>query len=96
MQLVEFLYYLPLIYIIMINILAFSAMWWDKRKASQHEWRVAEATLHILGIVGGALGIIGGMFKFRHKTQKKSFQAITIVGVIVSIIIYWIIFTQYI
>jgi len=96
MQLVEFLYYFPIIYIIIINIITFSAMWWDKRKASQHEWRVAEATLHILGILGGALGIIGGMFRFRHKTQKKSFQAITIVGLIISLIIYWIIITQYI
>jgi len=71
-------------------------MWWDKRKASQYEWRVAEATLHILGILGGVLGIISGMFRFRHKTQKKSFQAITIIGLIVSFIIYWIIVTQYI
>ena len=71
-------------------------MWWDKRKASQHEWRVAEATLYILGIIGGALGIIGGMFRFRHKTQKRSFQAIAIIGLIMSIIIYWIILTQYI
>ncbi|MFW9843041.1 MAG: DUF1294 domain-containing protein [Candidatus Thorarchaeota archaeon] len=96
MQLAEFLYYLPIIYIIVINILAFSAMWWDKRKASQHEWRIAEATLHILGILGGAVGIIGGMFRFRHKTQKKSFQAITIVGLIISFIIYWIAIMQYI
>ena len=95
MQLVEFLYYLPIIYILLINTVAFSAMWWDKRKASQHEWRVAEATLHILGILGGALGIIGGMFRFRHKTQKRSFQAITIIGLIVSLIIYWIVITQY-
>ena len=95
MQLTEFLYYLPIIYILLINIVAFSAMWWDKRKASQHEWRVAEATLHILGILGGALGIISGMYRFRHKTQKKSFQAITILGLIVSFIIYWMIITQY-
>ena len=80
----------------MINLFAFSAMWWDKRKASKHEWRVAEATLHIVGILGGALGIIGGMLRFRHKTQKRSFQAITIVGLIISFIIYWIILTQYI
>ncbi len=96
MQIVEFLYYLPIIYILLINLVTFSAMWWDKRKASQHEWRVAEATLHLLGILGGALGIIGGMFRFRHKTQKKSFQAITIFGLIISLIIYWIIITQYI
>ncbi len=70
-------------------------MWWDKRKASQHEWRVAEATLQILGMIGGALGIIGGMYRFRHKTQKRFFQAITIIGLIVSLIIYWIITIQY-
>lgn len=96
MQLVEFLYYLPIIYIFVINIVAFLAMWWDKRKASQREWRVAEATLHILGIIGGALGILGGMFRFRHKTQKRSFQAIAIIGLVISLIIYWIIVTQYI
>ncbi|MGY5859184.1 MAG: DUF1294 domain-containing protein [Candidatus Thorarchaeota archaeon] len=96
MQLVEFLYYLPIMYILLINLVAFSAMWWDKRKASKHEWRVAEATLHILGLLGGALGIIGGMFRFRHKTHKRSFQAITIIGLIISFIIYWIIITQYI
>jgi uncharacterized membrane protein YsdA (DUF1294 family) len=71
-------------------------MWWDKRKASQHEWRVAEATLHLLGIIGGALGIIAGMYRFRHKTQKKSFQAIAIFGLIVSFIIYWFLIIQYI
>ncbi|MHA1864163.1 MAG: DUF1294 domain-containing protein [Candidatus Thorarchaeota archaeon] len=92
----EFSYYLPIIYVIIINVIAFSAMWWDKRKASQHEWRVAEATLHILGMLGGALGIIGGMFRFRHKTKKRHFQAITIIGLIVSFIIYWITVTQYI
>jgi len=51
--------------------------------------------LHIFGMLGGALGIIGGIYKFRHKTQKRSFQAITIIGLIVSLIIYWIITTQY-
>lgn len=96
MQLVEIFYYLPVAYIILINIVAYSVMWWDKRKASKHKWRVAEATLHIIGILGGALGIIGGMYRFRHKTQKRSFQAITIIGLIISFIIYWIVGTQYI
>ena len=85
-----------MLYIILINLVAFSAIWWDKRKASQHEWRVAEATLHILGLLGGALGIFAGMYRFRHKTQKRSFQAIAIIGLIVSFIIYWIVVSQYI
>jgi len=96
MQFTEILYWVPVLYVITINIVAFLAMWWDKRKASQHEWRVAEATLHILGFLGGAIGIIGGLFRFRHKTQKKSFQAITILGLVVSLIVYWFVMTQYI
>jgi uncharacterized membrane protein YsdA (DUF1294 family) len=70
-------------------------MWWDKRKASQREWRVAETTLQILGFLGGAIGVIGGMFRFRHKTQKKSFQVIAVLGLVVSLIIYWFVGIQY-
>ena len=95
MQFAGILFWAPIFYVVIINIVAFLAMWWDKRKASQREWRVTEATLHILGFLGGAIGIIGGMFRFRHKTQKKSFQAIAILGLVVSLIIYWFVGTQY-
>jgi uncharacterized membrane protein YsdA (DUF1294 family) len=96
LQFADFFYYLPIFYIILINLVAFSAMWWDKRKASQHEWRVAEATLHIIGLLGGAVGIFAGMYRLRHKTQKRSFQAIAIIGLIVSFIIYWVAVSLYI
>lgn len=95
MQFTGVLFWVPIFYVVIINIVAFLAIWWDKRKASQHEWRVAEATLYILGFLGGAIGIIGGMFRFRHKTQKKSFQAIAVLGIFVSLIIYWFVGTQY-
>jgi uncharacterized membrane protein YsdA (DUF1294 family) len=95
MQFTGVLYWVPVSYVIVINIVAFLSMWWDKSKASQSEWRVAEATLHILGFFGGAIGIISGMFRFRHKTQKRSFQAITLVGLVVSLIIYWFVGIQY-
>jgi uncharacterized membrane protein YsdA (DUF1294 family) len=94
-QFTSVLYWVPFFYVLIINIVAFLAMWWDKRKASQREWRVAEATLYILGFLGGAIGIIGGMFRFRHKTQKKSFQAIAALGIVISLIIYWFVGTLY-
>ena len=77
-------------YLIMINFLAFMTMWWDKRRARNDGWRVSEVTLLIIGFIGGAIGLIIGMFGFRHKTRKRLFQVITIVGLIVSIILYWI------
>ena len=90
------LYWFPLIYILFINLIAFTLMWWDKRKAVKQDWRVSEITLFILGFIGGAIGILGGMFKFRHKTQKRSFQAFTIIGLILSLIIYWLVIDFYI
>ncbi len=95
MQFTGVIFWVPIIYVIVINIIAFLAMWWDKRKASQHEWRVAEATLYILGFLGGALGVIGGMYRFRHKTQKRSFQAFVVLGLVVSLVIYWFVGIQY-
>jgi uncharacterized membrane protein YsdA (DUF1294 family) len=90
------LFWMPVIYVLLINLIAFLAMWWDKWKASKQEWRVAEATLHIIGFIGGAVGIFAGMYRFRHKTQKRSFQALAVVGLVVSLIIYWFLFQVYI
>ena len=96
MQLAGVLYWTPILYLIIINIVSFSAMWWDKRKAVQREWRVSEVTLYVLGIIGGAVGIFGGMYKLRHKTKKRSFQGVAIFGLIISLAIYWFIGIQYV
>jgi len=85
-----------MLYLIIINVVAFLAMWWDKKKAVQNEWRVAEATLYVLAIIGGAVGILGGMYKLRHKTKKRSFLGVAVFGFIISIIIYWFVGMQYI
>ena len=92
----DIIYWMPIIYILLINLIAFIAMWWDKWKASRHEWRVAEATLQVIGAMGGAVGIFAGMYRFRHKTQKQSFQALAVVGLVISLIIYWFIAQMYI
>ena len=90
------IFWTPIVYVLVINLVAFLAMWWDKWKASKQEWRVAEATLHVIGFMGGAVGIFAGMYRLRHKTQKRSFQALAIVGLIVSLIIYWVIVQMYV
>lgn len=97
MQAIETMIYLvPVMYLLLINLIAFVAMWWDKWKASKQEWRVAEATLHVIGIIGGAVGIFAGMYRFRHKTQKRSFQAFAVIGLILSLVIYWLVAQMYI
>lgn len=62
------------IYLISINIFGFLIMWIDKRRAKRGEWRISENTLFIVTLLGGGIGTIAGMQKFRHKTKKLKFQ----------------------
>ena len=62
-----------LIYLLVINLMAFCAMWWDKRRAEHGEWRISEAGLFTLVLLGGGIGGIAGMYLFRHKTKKLKF-----------------------
>ena len=63
-----------LIYLVIINIIAFLAMYIDKRKAKYGKWRIPEQTLLILAIIGGSIGAIAGMYTFKHKTKKLRFS----------------------
>lgn len=45
----------------------------DKRKAVKNLWRIPEATLLGIALLGGSLGILGGMYSFRHKTLHLKF-----------------------
>ena len=40
----------------------------DKAKARKRAWRIPEATLFLIALVGGSLGTTVGMRVFRHKT----------------------------
>lgn len=62
-----------IIYIFIINILAFCAMGIDKWKAKRGAWRIPEQTLLSLVLLGGGIGGIAGMYTFRHKTKKPRF-----------------------
>ena len=62
-----------IIYFLIINIIAFLAMFIDKKRAEKGEWRIKESTLLILAIIGGSIGAIAGMYLFRHKTKKLKF-----------------------
>ena len=63
-----------IIYIVIINIIAFLAMYIDKRKAKYGKWRIPEQSLFILALIGGSIGAIIGMYTFRHKTKKLRFS----------------------
>lgn len=60
-------------YLLIINLVAFITMWSDKQKAKKKAWRIPEATLFMLAIIGGSIGSIAGMYTFRHKTKHMKF-----------------------
>ena len=46
----------------------------DKLKAKKGKWRISEATLLMMAIVGGSIGAWAGMRIWHHKTMHKKFQ----------------------
>ena len=64
---------LILLYLLIINAVAFLLMLADKRKAQKNLWRIPERTLFTAAIFGGSIGSIAGMYVFRHKTKHWYF-----------------------
>lgn len=62
------------LFLILMNILSFSLMGMDKRRARQGRWRVRESTLFLCAALFGALGGTLGMRFFHHKTKHWYFK----------------------
>ena len=62
-----------LIYLLIVNAIAFTLMHIDKQKARKKKWRIPEATLMGFAAIGGSIGALVGMYTFRHKTLHKKF-----------------------
>lgn len=62
------------IYLAIINLIGFFAMFLDKQKAKRNKWRIPEKTLFLLALIGGSIGTTLGMQCFRHKTKHWYFK----------------------
>jgi len=62
-----------LIYLLLINALGFSLMLLDKFFAKKHLYRIPEATLMGVAVIGGSVGCLCGMYTVRHKTRHVKF-----------------------
>lgn len=63
-----------LVYLLLINIVAFLTYGLDKWKAKKDKWRVPEKVLLLMAAIGGSIGAFLGMRVFHHKTQKLKFK----------------------
>ena len=81
-----------LFFIIGINAITFVVYGIDKLKAKKGKWRIPEATLLLLAIVGGSMGAWCGMKVWYHKTMHKKFKyGIPLVMAIqIGLCLYWI------
>jgi uncharacterized membrane protein YsdA (DUF1294 family) len=61
-------------YLIIINIVTFLVYGIDKWKARKTMWRIREASLLMLAVLGGSIGAWLGMKVWHHKTQHKKFR----------------------
>jgi uncharacterized membrane protein YsdA (DUF1294 family) len=61
--------------LLLLNGCACIVMGWDKRAAKRGAERIPEASLFLLAALGGAAGVLAGMYLFRHKTRHASFLA---------------------
>ena len=66
--------HIALIYLVVINVVTFFVYGIDKWKAKKSKWRVSEATLLGLAVIGGSIGAWLGMKAWHHKTLHRKFR----------------------
>ena len=62
------------VYLLIVNIVAFGMYGVDKQKAIRKQWRIPEAQLLGVAAIGGSVGALFGMQFFHHKTKKWKFR----------------------
>jgi uncharacterized membrane protein YsdA (DUF1294 family) len=65
-----FLFY----YLVAVNVVTFVFYGLDKWKARRGRWRIPEAALLWLAVLGGSVGALLAMWLFRHKTKHNKFR----------------------
>lgn len=70
MQILQIIIYL---YIIVMNLIGFLVMGIDKANSRKHRRRVPERRIFLLSILSGSVGVMAGMYIFRHKTRHMKF-----------------------
>lgn len=75
------------------NIVAFSMMGIDKRKAVRNQRRISERALLLSAFFFGGIGSLTGMFVFRHKTRHLKFRILlplfTLLNISILFLLYY-------
>ena len=77
-----------LIYLLIVNAAGFFSMLLDKLYAKKKLWRIPEATLLTIALLGGSIGSLAGRYMVRHKTKHPKFT-VGIPVILIGQIILW-------
>ncbi len=75
--------YVAIGWLALISIVAVVATVADKLRAKRGSWRVPEAALTVISLLGGSVAMLATMLVIRHKTKHPKFM----VGIPVIIIL---------
>ena len=74
---------------LVLNIVGFILIGYDKFLAKNHKSRISEKTLLTVVLIGGTIGSGLAMLIFRHKTAKKSylskFWSVTVLQILIGL-----------
>ena len=80
-------------FLIVMNIIGFASMGIDKKRAQRSAFRIPEATLFAIALIGGSLGSTLGMRIFHHKTKHWYFKfgmpLILILQILAALLLYF-------
>lgn len=68
-----------------INVAAFVCMGLDKSLARSNSMRISETILYLVALLGGSMGILVGIYLFKHKTRKAAFQFVLLMVVAIQV-----------
>lgn len=75
-----------------VNAVAFIVYGIDKYRARNGKWRIPEATLLMLAVVGGSVGAWLGMKAWHHKIRHRKFRygvpAILLLQIVMATLLY--------
>ena len=78
-------------YLVAINVVTFFVYGLDKLKAKRKRWRIPEAVLLAMAVIGGSIGAWLGMKVWHHKTAHNKFKfGIPIIIALQIALFFWI------
>ena len=75
--------------VLLANLTGAAMIALDKRRARLDRRRFSELALVVPAMLGGWPGVLWAMKRFRHKTQKRSFQWKLALAILMSLPVSW-------